>query len=113
MNILHIENPEITVPILLEDFKKMPAKEFGRYLRDTLKRGEEFLKSNDNEFSASLDQADATMYACYVRTFLDSFKELKKSEFRSLQAPLLAKTISWWRVISVFKTMHEKTPAIG
>jgi hypothetical protein len=106
---MQVTNPVIVVDILMAKFRTMDPAEFQKAVADAVTRGEQFAKSDDTVFSSSLDEAEATMYACYVRQFLEALKELKEPEkFQSIQGPRLAKTIAYWQVVTTFKTLHKE-----
>ncbi len=106
MNLSQLPNPVIAAQVLLDSFKQMKDDEYQKTLADILRRGELFAASDDSEFSGSLSEPDAVLYAATCRPFLDAFQKLKKnSRFKSVSQIYLAQTIAWWQSVSAFRTL--------
>lgn len=109
MSLTGLPNPLITTRILLDTYKEMGDVEYEKALKDILTRGAEFAAMNDSEFSSSLSEHDAILYAATCKPFLDAFKELQKNtRFKSISHIYLAKTVAWWQCVSTFRTLHGK-----
>ncbi|MEK7163503.1 MAG: hypothetical protein AAB775_02250 [Patescibacteria group bacterium] len=105
-----LPNPLITESILFDIYREMGDEEYEKALNDILTRGAKFIAMNDSEFSNSLSENDAVLYAVTCKPFLDAFKELQKNtRFKSISSMhLLAKTIAWWQCVSTFRILHDK-----
>lgn len=109
MNLATLPNPVITHAVLLDSFKEMSDMEYEKTLRDLLERGAQFMSRDDTEFTRTLSEDDATLYACACKVFCESFKLLQMhSHDRSVSQIYLAKTISWWQYVSAFRSLCEE-----
>lgn len=110
MSISELPDPVITSQVFLSSFKKMSGAEYEKVLQDILDRGSKFIALDDSEFSGSLSQEDATLYASTCQLFLNAFKDLKQvSHNKRLSMSFLARAIAWWQCVSAFRTLCGKS----
>lgn len=107
MNVIEVCNPVLTCEILMKSFSTMPPAEFQKVFDDIVRRGEAFTKRDDSKFSATLTEAEATMYASHAQQFIEALNKLKQCPaYQEIRWPALAKTIALWQVVTTFKTLH-------
>ena len=111
MNAMEVSNKRGThqiAEVLHEDFRTMGSTQFRELLERTIRRADDFLKLDDSEFSSALEENDAVMYACHVRSFLNAVNQLKSARAHSqlVASQYLANCVAFWQVVSVFHTLH-------
>ncbi len=107
MDTIRVTNPILVAQVLMESFREMGTAEFERTFADIVRRGDQFSKLDDSKYSATLTEAEATMYACHARQFIEALNQLKDApHYQSILGPRLANTIALWQVVSTFKTLH-------
>ncbi len=109
MNVLQIMDPIITQQIMLRMYLNMSPKEYKKALESVIANGRKFTKIDDSTLSNSLSEDDCTSYADFTRTFLRNFRELERlPPTQDESAIVCSQVIAWWRVLSTFRTLHER-----